>query len=218
MKDHEKISKVKWAVTAITMLLLFVLLIGVAMQAFFPEGKRPSDWFEERPGIENPDDENPDDETPDDEPPIIHEGEEYVIQMNGENVESYDFFLNTEYTFEVYDGAELLNYDDYTVKVTPSLEPVGGTVELPNFICKDEEGQVYIYVGWRDLTPGFTIEKTATGFSFKAEHDLEGIIAAIEPGHTFTEVPVAADSGIEFFSMVITYGDAEVKFNFELKT
>lgn len=60
---------VKYIVQTIAIILCVILVFGVAMQMIMPEGKRPSDWFEDNPGIENPDDENPDDETPD-EPTI----------------------------------------------------------------------------------------------------------------------------------------------------
>lgn len=43
--NHVKSDKAKWAITAIAFVLAFVMLAGVFMQVFLPEGKRPTDWF-----------------------------------------------------------------------------------------------------------------------------------------------------------------------------
>ncbi|PWM71837.1 MAG: hypothetical protein DBX59_07915 [Bacillota bacterium] len=45
LNKHKKSDKVKWVFTGITFVLVFVLLAGVFMQLFMPDGKKPADWF-----------------------------------------------------------------------------------------------------------------------------------------------------------------------------
>lgn len=45
LTNHVKSDKVKWVITAIAFVLAFVMIIGVFMQTFLPEGQRPTDWF-----------------------------------------------------------------------------------------------------------------------------------------------------------------------------
>ena len=49
LTNHERKDKVKWVITAIAFVLAFVMIIGVFMQTFMPEGQRPTDWFEKQP-------------------------------------------------------------------------------------------------------------------------------------------------------------------------
>ena len=52
LNRHVKSDKVKWVITAIAFVLAFVMIIGVFMQTFMPEGQRPTDWFEKQPAQE----------------------------------------------------------------------------------------------------------------------------------------------------------------------
>lgn len=52
LTNHERKDKVKWVITAIAFVLAFVMIIGVFMQTFMPEGQRPTDWFEKQPAQE----------------------------------------------------------------------------------------------------------------------------------------------------------------------
>ncbi len=44
-ENHKRSDKAKWIVTAIAFVLVFILLAGICMQLFMPDGKRPADWF-----------------------------------------------------------------------------------------------------------------------------------------------------------------------------
>lgn len=47
LSSHERKDKVKWIITAIAFVLAFIMLAGILMQQLLPEGKKPSDWFEQ---------------------------------------------------------------------------------------------------------------------------------------------------------------------------
>lgn len=46
ISKHEKRDKIKWIITGIALVLAFILIGGLMMQAYMPEGKRPTDWFD----------------------------------------------------------------------------------------------------------------------------------------------------------------------------
>lgn len=48
---HKRSDKAKWIITAIAFVLVFILLAGICMQLFMPDGSKPADWFnkEEKP-------------------------------------------------------------------------------------------------------------------------------------------------------------------------
>lgn len=47
LSSHERKDKVKWIITAIAFVMAFIMLAGILMQQLLPEGKKPSDWFEQ---------------------------------------------------------------------------------------------------------------------------------------------------------------------------
>lgn len=55
--NHVKKDKVKWAMTAIAFVIVFVFIIGMLLQFFLPDGKRPLDWFNPKEEQEEPVDE-----------------------------------------------------------------------------------------------------------------------------------------------------------------
>lgn len=45
LNRHVRSDKVKWVFTAIAFVLAFVMIIGLALQSFMPDGKKLTDWF-----------------------------------------------------------------------------------------------------------------------------------------------------------------------------
>lgn len=60
LKRHVKGGKVKWVITVIAFLVVAVILVGIALQVFMPEGQRPSNWVNNvQDGQPNEQDEQP---------------------------------------------------------------------------------------------------------------------------------------------------------------
>ena len=93
LQRHKKSDKVKWAITGITFVLVFVLLAGVFMQLFMPDGKKPADWFKPNKQEEQP---LPDQggETADNGGAVVGEGEKSGLLLSRTAIAPEDYAAN----------------------------------------------------------------------------------------------------------------------------
>lgn len=127
---------------------------------------------------------------------------------------NYLIYANEEYRFDVKYTFGFLQKDNeklgYHVKVVPYV------TEDTNFDFY-ADGEMYNYGAESDLTSGFDIRLYEDYFTFTATKGMEGILQAIYPNKTLTDIP-QLNSGIDYYMLVISSEDysAEIKITFSL--
>lgn len=126
------------------------------------------------------------------------------------NYENFDIVKDKEYKFDVVNTFGIDNQLEISVVPNTSIEESSFEFYANN---------IYHQYCYEDsLTSAFEIKAYNNYFTFKATKDLNEIISLNYPTQTITGCPVALDSGIPYFRLVISSDDLtqEININFNL--
>ena len=111
LSSHERKDKVKWVITAIAFVLAFIMLAGVFMQVFLPEGKKPTDWFDKVENVEQ------EEETPDEN------GGAVITEQSSSGVK----LMSARISPEDYDEYGVSTFAESAYTLTATITPAEAT-------------------------------------------------------------------------------------------
>lgn len=160
LTNHERKDKVKWVITAIAFVLAFVMIIGVFMQTFMPEGQRPTDWFDKQPAQEE---ELPEEQPEDDGGAVIDQTSDNGVKVMTAKIAPEQY---AEY------GVSTLAENAYTLTAT---------------VSGDADAAVTYSAAWKNPSSEWATGKTVSDYVTVSQGSVGSQTATVSVLQAFSE-------------------------------
>lgn len=141
---------------------------------------------------------------------------EFYVRVGNDDIiadrDNFDIYTGKDYKFEIKTSISVSGSNTkYYVSVLPNETP---TTTFSFNVGEETKN----YADMESLTKGFAISTYEDYFIFRANMDMQSILALYYPTQTLTNVPTALDTGLPYFTLAITSADKTetININFNL--
>lgn len=202
MSNYKKKNTVKWVLTAIAFVLVFVLLIGVCIQLFAPDGKKVTDWFSS--ACEHIDEDGDGicdscgEEMPDDGENANADGETVISETESNGVS----LVSAKIARSEYAENGISEYAESAYTITATISPSDASLKSGTFS-----------IAWKNSSSDWATGKTVTDYASLTQSGLtatfvckqafgEQIILTFTASQVADETPVSATCTIDYCKRV----------------